>query len=86
MRKALISDDIGLLELRQYQPVDFKTGSFDEARWAALLLSASGEMSLHDLGPVSETEKLWQTLSQGYSRDTAAALYQNLFGKLEEKN
>jgi len=85
VRDSLPSQDSALLELRQYQPYYFRTGQLDSPRWAALLLPKSGEMSLHDLGPVAETEKLWRDLQATGSRDTTAELYQNLFGKLDEE-
>ena len=74
-----------LLELRLYQPADFKTGKLGEPHWAALLLPAAGELSLHDLGPVAETQDLVQKLRATHARADAAALYKHLFGKLDEK-
>ena len=53
VRRSLPQDSGALLELRQYYPFDFKTGRWKEPCWAALLLSAAGEISLHDLGPVA---------------------------------
>jgi len=77
--------DGALLELRQYYPVDFKTREYDAPRWAALLLTAAGDMSLHDLGPVADSKTLWDELRKTGSRETAAALYQQLFGQLDEE-
>ncbi len=85
VRSYLPREGGALLELRQYHPVNFKTGKVDPPRWAALLLSAEDEMSLHDLGPVSETWTLWQTLQRTGARETAAKLYRNLFGQLDEQ-
>ncbi len=74
-----------LLELRQYQPVDFETGELGELHWAALLLPAVGEMSLYDLGPVAKTQDLVQKLRVAHARSDATALYSHLFGKLDDK-
>jgi CHAT domain-containing protein len=74
-----------LLELRVYKPFNFKTGKFDSLHWAALLLPATGELSLHDLGPVAETEKLAQQLRKTNARTDAAVLYNHLFSKLDDK-
>jgi len=78
-------DSGALLELRIYHPYNFKTGEYDEPHWAALLLSATGEMSLHDLGPVAATRELAQKLRETHARADAAALYNNLFDKLDDK-
>ncbi len=85
VRNYLPRRNAALLELRQYQPVDFKSGEFDAPRWVALLLPAEGEMSLHDLGPVAETLALWRELRKTGSRDIAADLYRNLFGTLDKQ-
>ena len=85
VRHYLPQDGGALLELRLYEPVDFKTGKGGEPHWAALLLSAAGEMSLHDLGPVAATRKLAQKLWETHAHADAAALYNNLFSKLDEK-
>ncbi len=74
-----------LLELRRYRPVEFKSGESGEPRFAALLLTASGEMSLHDLGEVATTRRLWSGLRNNYTRDAAAKLFSQLFGKLDAR-
>ncbi len=85
VRHYLPHDSGALLELRLYYPANFKTGEWGEPHWAALLLSATGEMSLHDLGPVAATRDLVQKLQATHARADAAALYNNLFGKLDDK-
>ncbi|MCB1823824.1 MAG: CHAT domain-containing protein, partial [Candidatus Competibacteraceae bacterium] len=85
VRHYLPREGGALLELRQYRPADFKAGKFGEPHWAALLLPAAGKMSLHDLGPVAEMQDLVQKLSATHDRGDAAALYNHLFGKLDEK-
>ncbi len=85
VRHYLPPDSGALLELRIYHPYNFKTGKYDEPHWAALLLSAAGEMSLHDLGLVAATRELAQKLRETHARADAAALYNNLFGKLDDK-
>jgi hypothetical protein len=83
VRSYLPREGGALVELRQYYPFDFKTGEVGPPRWVALLLPASGAMSLHDLGPVAETWALWQELDRTGARETAAALYRTLFGTLD---
>ena len=85
VRHFLPREGGALLELRVYQPVDFKAAKFGEPRWAALLLPAAGEMSLHDLGPVAKTQDLAQKLRVIHARADAAALYNHLFGTLDDK-
>jgi len=63
-----------LVELRAYNPVDFKTGKFGEARWLALILARAGSESggadrqtrprLLDLGPVAATSGPRQDLAR----------------------
>ncbi len=85
VRQYLPRDGGALLELRLHYPFDFKTGKWGEPHWAALLLPAAGELSLHDLGPVAETQDLVQKLRATHARADAAALYKHLFGTLDEK-
>jgi len=85
VRHYIPRDGSALLELRVYAPFDFKTGKWSELHWAALLLPAAGELSLHDLGPVVETRDLVNKLRATHDRADAAALYKHLFGKLDEK-
>jgi CHAT domain-containing protein len=85
VRQYLPRESGALLELRLYYPFNFKTGKYSESHWAALLLPATGEMSLYDLGPVAATRELARTLRATHARADAAALYNNLFGKLDDK-
>jgi CHAT domain-containing protein len=85
VRHSLPRDSGALLELRLYQPANFKTGKLGEPHWAALLLPAAGEISLHDLGPVAATQDLVQKLRVTHARADAAALYKHLFGTLDDK-
>ena len=85
VRHFLPLDRGALLELRQYRPGDFKTGKLGEPHWAALLLPAAGDLSLHDLGPVAATQEWAQKLRKTHAREDAVALYSQLFGKLDDK-
>ena len=85
VRHSLPRDGGVLLELRQYQPFDFKAGQFGEPHWAALLLPAAGEMILHDLGPIAATQELASKLRATHARADTATLYKHLFGKLDDK-
>jgi CHAT domain-containing protein len=85
VRHSLPRDGGALLELRVYRPADFKTGKLGEPHWAALLLPATGEMSLHDLGPVAAAQELARSLRATHARTDAAALYKHLFGTLDDK-
>ena len=85
VRHYLPREGGALLELRLYQPVDFKAGKRGEPHWAALLLPAAGELSLHDLGPVVKTRELVRKLRATHDRADATALYKHLFGKLGDK-
>ncbi|MDE5454137.1 tetratricopeptide repeat protein [Bradyrhizobium sp. CSA112] len=71
-----------LVEFRQFQLVDFRTGRLDEEpHFAAVLLAGSDEPVVADLGPVSE---LGQPPA-GLTDEAAAALYQKLFARFEDK-
>ena len=74
-----------LVELRRYWPINFKTGKARDPRFIALLMTPNREMSLHDLGSVSEIKSSWKKLRSEFTRDGAAELYQQLFGKLHKK-
>jgi CHAT domain-containing protein len=47
-----------LIEIRQFRPIDFHAGKVGDPRFAALLLTSSGEPVVADLGPVSEVQSL----------------------------
>ena len=42
-----------LLELRQFSPVDFRTGQRREPHWAGVLIGGNGEVHVRDLGVVA---------------------------------
>ena len=44
-----------LIEFRQFQPVDFRTGKEGKPRLAALLLSGFDEPVLADRGPLADS-------------------------------
>ena len=52
LRAALPAETV-LIEFRQFQPVDFRTGELGEPRLAALLLAGFDEPVLADLGPLA---------------------------------
>jgi CHAT domain-containing protein len=90
--RSQLPPDGALLEVRSYQPIDFKTGTSGERHWAAvLLLAAAGEAPLivADLGPVSRTVELWQEMRRATTKDkadlAAAHLYRTLFAAFEAK-
>ncbi len=85
VRQRLPRDSGALLELRLYFPVDFKTKKLDEPHWAALLLPSVGEISLYDLGPAVQAKELAQKLRETHAHADAAALYNYLFGTLDDK-
>ncbi len=70
-----------LIEFRQFRRADFRTGKMSEPRFAALLLTGSDEPLVADLGPVSEL--LQPTVE--ITDVAAAALYQKLFARFEDK-
>jgi hypothetical protein len=69
VRKALPAGAV-LIEFRQFQPADFRTGELGEPRFAGLLLTGSQEPVVMDLGPVSEVQSL--TTAMGASVPPAA--------------
>ena len=87
--RAQVPRGSAVLELRLYQPIDFKTRKGDALHWLALLLPAvpSGEEEfyLEDLGPVETSRALWQAFRADGSREAAQRLYQHLFGGLDER-
>jgi len=85
VRNSLPCNSDALLELRIYKPIDFENEIVGEPHWVALLLPAIGEMSLHDLGPVAETQELVRKVRITHVREDAAVLYERLFGRLDKK-
>jgi CHAT domain-containing protein len=88
LRGTLPVDGV-LIEFREFQPVDFRTGKLGEPRFTALLLAGFDEPVVADLGPVSELRELTKSLmtasSTAPSDEAAAALYQRLFAPFESK-
>ncbi|MCS3932080.1 CHAT domain-containing protein/Tfp pilus assembly protein PilF [Bradyrhizobium elkanii] len=81
LRKAL-PVGAALVEFREFQLVDFRRGRLDEEpHFAALLLAGSDEPVVVDLGPISELGRSTAELTDA----AAAALYQKLFGRFEDK-
>jgi CHAT domain-containing protein/tetratricopeptide (TPR) repeat protein len=72
VRKALPPGAI-LIEFRQFRPLDFRTGTLGEPRFAGLLLTSSGEPVVADLGPVSEVQLLAQVLTKAPGSAPAGA-------------
>jgi CHAT domain-containing protein len=78
--RAGLQPHSALLELRAYQPADFKSGGLGDWRWAGVLIPAEGEIEVRDLGPATETAAQVQAiLANGPSAEAAtAALSQQL--------
>nr|VFK66608.1 MAG: hypothetical protein BECKUNK1418G_GA0071005_11002 [Candidatus Kentron sp. UNK]VFK72094.1 MAG: hypothetical protein BECKUNK1418H_GA0071006_10962 [Candidatus Kentron sp. UNK] len=78
-----------LLSLRTFQPVDFKTGKYDEPRWLALLIPAGAKdesaIILKDLGPAGLVAEAFARLRATESNRDAQALYALLFGELDRE-
>jgi CHAT domain-containing protein len=70
-----------LIEFRQFQPAQFRTGTVGEEHFAALLLAGSDDPMVVDVGPVADIPQPVTVLDD----ETAAALYQRLFAPFEEK-
>jgi CHAT domain-containing protein len=51
--QARLKPEDGLLEVRQYRPVDFITGEAGEPRWAGIFIEGSGTIGMRDLGTVA---------------------------------
>jgi CHAT domain-containing protein/tetratricopeptide (TPR) repeat protein len=80
LRAALPAGAV-LIELRQFRPVDFRTGKPGERRFAGLLLAGFDEPVVADLGLVPEFQQLATSLDD----EAAAKLYQRLFAPFENK-
>jgi CHAT domain-containing protein len=76
-----------LLEVREYRPLNLADGTSGAHRWAGVLMKASGEIVVRDLGSVSDTEAFTKVLldgTSGPSTDLAARkLYQQLLAPFE---
>jgi hypothetical protein len=78
VRRATVSDlrgtlgsDEGLLEIRQYKPVDFKGGGFGKPKWAGILVTGTGAVQVKDLGSVSDTTREVNSLLSDQSTEAA---------------
>ncbi|WP_295455147.1 hypothetical protein [uncultured Thiodictyon sp.] len=75
-----------LLELRAFQPFDFKTGKWADPRWLALLIPADpGEgppLRVFDLGPTATPGPVLARLRDGEAA-AEPLVYQALFGPLD---
>jgi CHAT domain-containing protein len=70
-----------LIEFRQFRPVDFRTGTPGEPRFAAMLLAGSDDPVVADLGPISDMHQPTTALND----EAAATLYRQLFAPFEQK-
>jgi CHAT domain-containing protein/Tfp pilus assembly protein PilF len=70
-----------LIEFRQFRPVDFRTGTPGEPRFAAMLLAGSDDPVVADLGPISDMHQPTTALTD----ETGAILYRQLFALFEQK-
>ena len=70
-----------LIEFRQFRPVDFRTGTPGEPRFAAMLLAGSDDPVVADLGPISDMP---QPTTTALTDEAAATLYRQLFAPFEE--
>ena len=79
--RASLTPDSALLELRAYQPADFKSGQLGPWRWAGVLIPADGEIEVRDLGAATDTAALVQAMRDLLRRPAeaaAATLYRQL--------
>ena len=81
--RARLAPRAALLELREYRPFDFRTGSPGPWRWAGALLRVDG-LRVVDLGPAEPTaqaaQALLDDLGSPAGRQAAAALHEQLLG------
>jgi hypothetical protein len=70
-----------LIEFRQFRPVDFRTGTPDAPRFAAMLLVGSDDPVVADLGPIPDIPQPPTALTD----EAAATLYRQLFAPFEEQ-
>jgi tetratricopeptide (TPR) repeat protein len=75
-----------LLELRAFQPFDFKTGKWADRRWLALLIPADPgkgpPLRVFDLGPTAASAPVLARLRDGKAA-AEPLVYQALFGPLD---
>jgi CHAT domain-containing protein/Flp pilus assembly protein TadD len=78
-RKAMQAGTV-LIEFRQFQQYNFHTRERSDPRFAAMLLTGSGEPAVVDLGPVSEV----QALAAALDDENAVKLYDRLFAPFKD--
>jgi CHAT domain-containing protein/Tfp pilus assembly protein PilF len=95
VRKALPAGAV-LIEFRQFLAFDLRRGPVGAPRFAALLLTGSGEPAVVDLGPVSELQSLATEMdapaaprglapnAMGLDDPAAAKLYERLFARFKD--
>jgi CHAT domain-containing protein len=79
--RAAVPPRAVLIEFRQFRPVDFRTGTPDEPRFAAMLLAGSEDPVVADLGPISDMPQPTTALTD----EVAATLYRQLFAPFEQQ-
>ncbi|MET4201970.1 CHAT domain-containing tetratricopeptide repeat protein [Bradyrhizobium sp. LA6.12] len=78
--RAAVPPRAVLIEFRQFRPVDFRTGTPDKPRFAAMLLAGSDAPVVADLGPIPDMPQLTTALTD----EAAATLYRQLFAPFEQ--
>lgn len=85
--RAGLPEGSALLSLRAFRPVGFATRDFGEPHWLALVIpaepGAGPEILLKDLGPIAPTEMARKVLRATGGKESAQALYRQLFGELD---
>ena len=84
--QASLPSGAALLDLRQYRPVDFATGSQGNRRWVGVLITGSSDSQVRDLGSVAETAALVDAMRSGVaSAETTSTLGRLLLGPFEDR-
>jgi CHAT domain-containing protein/Flp pilus assembly protein TadD len=81
LRRALPTEAV-LVAFRQFFPIVFEDGTEEESHFAALLLTTSTDPMVIDLGPIKLP---FSTNRPIVDDETAAKLYQQLFGKFDRE-
>ena len=78
--QATLPAGTALLEIRQYQPADFKAGQLGELRYAGVLTIGFDTLEILDLGPVEPSQGRIEALIAGGddASQAARALYQQI--------
>jgi CHAT domain-containing protein len=87
--RASLPHATGLLEIRQYRPLDFKQGELGERRYAGVLIIGFDTLKVTDLGPVEPSIDAVDVLVSGADADAAAnaakALYEQILAPFAEE-